>query len=173
VTVRGDGHETGGGVDAEQEYLLRKLLEGYVPAPEPRSDVSGSARQRGVGRMSSTPAIWAKLDAYERVFFSEGATLEYVDELAAPWRASGLTAPEVQQWLDAGVHPDEAELAAALAGAGFAPQEARRTMIRYRSDSESMNVISAVRGRSEQAAWAVELRHRIRAVSDNTAAQAG
>lgn len=162
-------------MDAEQEFLLRRLLEGYVPAPEPRSEVSTSTREhtRVERPASSAPAIWASLDAYERVFFSEGATLEYVDDLAEPWRATGLTAPEVQQWLDAGVHPDEAELAAALAGAGFAPQEARRTMIRYRSDSESMNVISAVRGRSEQASWAVELRHRIRAVSEDVTAQAG
>jgi len=162
-------------VDAEQEYLLRKLLEGYVPAPEPRSEVAVSTggSGRAVRPASSTPAIWASLDAYERVFFSEGATLERIDELVAPWRASGLTAAEAQQWLDVGVSPDEPELAAALAGAGFAPQEARRTMIRYRSDSESMNVISAVRGRSEQASWAIELRHRIRAVSDDQAAQAG
>ena len=162
-------------MDAEQEYLLRKLLEGYVPAPAPQTEVGSPTRPAGrsADRESSTPAIWASLDAYERVFFSEGASLECIDELAAPWRATGLTAPEVQQWLDAGVYPDEAGLAAALAGAGFAPQEARRTMIRYRSDTESLNVISAVRGRSEQAAWAVELRHRIRAVHEDEAAQAG
>ncbi len=171
MAIRGDGPKRGAGVDAEQEYLLRKLLEGYVPAPEPRSEVAAARRETTVAARpaSSTPAIWASLDAYERVFFSEGATLEYIDELAAPWRVTGLTAPEVRQWLDAGVYPDEAELAAALAGAGFAPQEARRTMVRYRSDSESMNVISAVRGRSEQASWAVELRHRIRAVRDDEA----
>ncbi len=59
---------------------------------------------------------------------------------------------------------DEPELAAALAGAGFDPREARSTTIRYRSDSELLNVISAVRGREEQAAWAVELRNRLHRV---------
>jgi len=158
-------------VDAEQEYLLRKLLEGYVPAPEPRSERSGADRpsRRASEQASSTPAIWASLDAYERVFFAEGATLAYLEELAEPWRATGLTPSEVHQWLDAGVYPDEPELAAALAGAGFAPQEARRTTIRYRSDSEVLNVIGAVRSRSEQAAWAVELRQRILTVRDEAA----
>ena len=102
------------------------------------------------------PAIWETLDAYERVFFGEGATLADLDELTAPWRATGLILPRGPAVLDAGVYPDEPELAAALAGAGFAPQEARRTTIRYRSDSELLNVISAVRGRPEPAALAVE-----------------
>ena len=104
VAIRGDGPNGGAGVDAEQEYLLRKLLEGYVPAPEPQPEVVAPTGRPGrvAARESSTPAIWASLDAYERVFFSEGATLECIDELAVPWRATGLTAPEVQQWLDAG-----------------------------------------------------------------------
>lgn len=162
-------------MNAEQEHLLRKLLEGYVPAPEPLPEVVAPARRvaKAVGQEPSPPAVWGSLDAYERVFFAEGATLAGIDELAEPWRATGLAAAEVQQWLDAGVHPDEPDLAASLAGAGFAPQEARRTMIRYRSDSESLNVISAVRGRTEQAAWAVELRRRIRAVRDDAAERAG
>ncbi|MGC3993178.1 MAG: hypothetical protein QM779_03460 [Propionicimonas sp.] len=149
-------------MDAEQEYLLRRMLDAYVPAPAPRPQ--GEGRPPVIRRWSdpSSPmAIRESLDDYERVFFAEGATLDHVRAVAEPWRASGLTAPEVQQWLDAGVYLDEPELAVALAGAGFAPQEARRATIRYRSDTEVMNVISAVRSRTEQAVWAVELKQRI------------
>jgi hypothetical protein len=155
-------------VDAEQEYLLRKLLEGYLPAPAPEPSVDdGGPREHRSWEPGSGPiAVREALDAYERVFFAEGATLAYVRSTAAAWQATGLSAPEVHQWLDAGVYPDEPQLAAALAGAGFDPREARRTTIRYRSDSESMNVISAVRGRTGQADWAIELRNRIRAVQD-------
>lgn len=154
-------------MDAEQEYLLRKLLEGYLPAPEPSVDASVHRREERPAAAASGPlAVWETLDAYERVFFAEGATLEYVRSAAAEWRATGLSAREVHQWLDAGVYPDEPELAAALAGAGFDPHEARRTTVRYRSDSELLNVISAVRGRTAQADWAVELRNRLRAVHD-------
>lgn len=160
-------------MDAEQEYLLRKLLEGYLPAPEPVTGDAGRREERPAPR-SGPAAIRESLDAYERVFIAEGATLEYVRSTAREWRATGLTAREVHQWLDAGVYPDEPGLAAALAGAGFDPHEARRTTIRYRSDSESMNVISAVRGRAGQADWAVELRNRILAVQDvASGAQAG
>ncbi len=155
-------------MDAEQEYLLRKLLEGYLPAPAPEPSTGGAGRRedRPAPATSGPLAIWESLDAYERVFFAEGATLAYVRSTAEEWRATGLSAREIRQWLDAGVYPDEPELAAALAGAGFDPYEARRTTIRYRSDSESLNVISAVRGRTAQADWAVELRNRIRAVRD-------
>ncbi|MFT4110271.1 hypothetical protein [Propionicimonas sp.] len=149
-------------MDAEQEYLLRRMLDAYVPAPAPRP--RGEGREPVIRRWSDPSAAGAireSLDDYERVFFSEGATLDHVQAVAEPWRASGLTAPEVQQWLDAGVHPDEPELAVALAGAGFAPQEARRATVRYRSDTQVMNVISAVRDRTEQAVWAVELKQRI------------
>jgi hypothetical protein len=154
-------------VNAEQEDVLRRMLEAYLPAPAPLPQDQQARRPARPEMTTSSPqALRDSLDDYERVFFAEGATLDYIQAVAAPWRGSGLTAPEVQQWLDAGVYPDEPELAVALAGAGFEPQEARRTTIRYRSDSELLNVISAVRGRTEQASWAVELKHRVRVVND-------
>ncbi len=134
-----------------------------MPAPAPRDE---GERLRPVAEEPSSPwAIRESLDAYERVFLAEGATQAHVRTVAAAWRATGLTPAEVQQWLDAGVSPDEPDLAAALAGADFTPQEARRTTIRYRSGSELLNVISAVRGRAEQAEWAVELKQRLRMVN--------
>jgi hypothetical protein len=152
-------------VDAEQEYLLRKLLEGYLPAPAPVPE-RGAVPRVAPGEQATTspPAVWESLDPYAQVFFAEGASLASLESVAAPWRSSGLAVSEVRQWLAAGVYPDEPDLAVALAGAGFDPYEARRRTIRYRSDSEQLNVISAVRGRSEQAAWARELKERIRAV---------
>lgn len=166
VAVWGDGRKPGGqGVDAEQELLLRRLLEGYLPAPHAQQRVERRDPPAPVVAGTTRPAVPEALDEFGRVFLAEGATLEYVESVAAPWRASGLTASEVHQWLDAGVYADEPDLAVTLAGAGFAPQEARRTTIRYHSDSESMNVIEAVRGRTDQIAWVVELRQRIRTIT--------
>ncbi|MCA0295001.1 MAG: hypothetical protein LCH96_06740 [Actinobacteria bacterium] len=155
-------------MDEEQEYLLRRMLEAYLPAPAPREPGDHARPAMPAVTTASTPwELRESLDAYERVFFSEGATPDHVRAVAAPWRATGLTPAEVQQWLDAGVYPDEPDLAAALAAADFTPQEARRTTIRYRSDSEQLNVISAVRGRTEQAEWAAELKHRLRVVNSD------
>ena len=148
-------------VNAEDEELLRRLLDAYLPAPPPREDsgpiaVPGAQQGRPV-----VPEDLAELDEYQRLFVAEGATREYVAAVAAPWRSSGLSVREVRSWLDAGVYAHEPELAVALAGAGFDPREARATTVRSHSDSEELNVISAVRGRSEQAAWAAELRSRL------------
>lgn len=162
-------------LNAEDEEVLRRLLEAYLPAPplaEPDAAAAGSAA-RPVDPGSGRLAIWESLDEFQRVFFADGATRDHVEAVAAPWRVSGLSAREVRQWLDAGVYADEPDLAVALAGAGFDPREARATTIRYRSDSEVLNVVGAVRGRSEQAAWAVELRARLQATGHLGARETG
>jgi hypothetical protein len=113
------------------------------------------------------------LDEFEEIFFHEGATLNYVDSVAKPWRQAGLRPPEVRDWLDAGVYSDEPDLAVALATAGFEPRQAARIKARYGVDSESMSVISWVRGSSNQGAMARMLMDRLVAVRERAQREAG
>lgn len=147
-------------MDADEQYILDQLMDGYKPAGRPpRRDNRFGSRPRPV----STPALAVRelLDDIELVFFREGATLEHVEAVAEPWRDTGLSAPEIRAWLDAGVYSGEPNLAAALATVGFDPRRAAKIKVRYKPGGESMNVISWVRGSTDKAARAADLMNRV------------
>ncbi|MBN9105472.1 MAG: hypothetical protein J0I14_10755 [Propionibacteriaceae bacterium] len=155
-------------MDADEQYILDQLMDGYRPTRRPpRRDNRFGNRPRPV----AAPALAVKelLDDIESVFFREGATLEHVEAVAEPWRDTGLSAPEIRAWLDAGVYTDEPDLAVALATVGFDPRQAAKVKVRYTSGGESMNVISWVRGSTDKAARAADLMNRVVAARQKAA----
>lgn len=157
-------------MDADEQYILDQLMEGFTPTPNRRSFGRGS-RSRVQPRpvLPPTPAVRELLDEYELIFFYEDATLDYVEKAAGPWRQTGLAAREIREWLNAGVDPDEPDLAQALAAAGFEPRRAAQIKCRFGHGGEPKSVISWVRGASDRLARAVDLMNRVVAVRQRDA----
>ena len=159
-------------MDADEQFILDQLMDRYTPTRRPpHRDNRFRPRPRPV----STPSLAVRelLDDIESVFFREGATLEHVEAVADSWRGTGLSAPEIRAWLDAGVYTDEPDLALALATAGFDPRQAARIKVRFKQGAESMNVISWVRGSSDKASRAADLMNRVLAARQNAQRSVG
>lgn len=130
-------------VDADEQYILDKLTDGFERSPRQRAGRDRRGRSGHPSR-GSTPlrAVPELLDEYEAPFYREGAFLDTIQALGSLWRETGLTPAEMQQWVAAGVHDYEPQLAVAMAAAGFTPRQASQ---KIRTRGGSFTPISYVR----------------------------
>ena len=166
--------DLGGSVDADEQYILDRLMDGYTPGRRrpPRAREGRWAQPptpRASQPLTATRGFFELLDEYEQAFFSEGRPVSSIQKLADEWRTTGLDARDVPAWLDAGVYESEPDLAAGLAAAGFTPQQARRTMVRFSTDGPRLSILSWVRGRTDRAAGAQDLANQIAAAKSHSA----